>query len=171
MGKDGAVADRGTGRGDRGSDAAGRSNSRDRRAIRIARRRPRAASDARLPARRADLHRAHLGRPPAAAVGGYNGFWLDPGDKVIAHRRRSRAARSSSIRRWPRAGADAGRPRSGWRPRPPTRRSRAASSIIPSCARSAERCLMSFGSNAGPADAAELLLQQQLHDRADARTT
>ena len=62
----------------------------------------------------------------------------------------SRAARSSSIRRTAACPATPTKRARGWRrPRRFARR-RAASSIIPSCGRSAERCITSFGNNAGP---------------------
>ena len=99
-------------------------------------------------------------------VGGYNNVLARSGRARRCASTASRAARSSSIRPMAACRRSRRRRASAW-PAAARRRRSAASSIIPSCAALAERCMMSFGSNAGPADAAELLLQQQLPDRAD----
>ena len=91
-----------------------------------------------------------LWRAGGGTVGGYNSFWVDPGDRVL---RVDGQPRSSIIidppnGRVPGVHADAARAR--WRRRPRSARRRAASSTIPSCGPLAERCITSFGNNAGP---------------------
>ena len=98
-------------------------------------------------------------------MGGYNGFWLDPGDKVIGI---DGVARSSIIVDPPdgRVPALTAEGASAWPKRAALAKKfgefdhpemRAAGRALPAVVRLERRA----------ADAAELLLQQQLSDRAD----
>ena len=99
-------------------------------------------------------------------VGGYNGFWLDPGN---SHSNRRRGAqldhrRSDRLAAFQRLTAE-GKQRMAERA---ALAKKFGEFDHPEVRPLSDRCLMSFGSNAGSADAAQLLLQQQLPDRADA---
>ena len=104
----------------------------------------------------------------AGNVGGYNNFWIDAGDRIAVVNGESR---SSLIVDPPNGRVPPVHPRPA-RARVPRRadggqHGRRRVRQPGESARSAERCLMSFGSERRAADAAELLLQQQLPDRAD----
>ncbi len=97
-------------------------------------------------------------------VGGYNGFWLDPGLKVI---RIDGVARSSIVIDPPNGRIPpltaAGQQRLA---QLAARAKQFGSSITPRCGRSPIAASCRSGPTPGP-DAAELLLQQQLQHRAD----
>ena len=106
----------------------------------------------------------------AGNVGGYNNFWIDPGDRVAVVNGEYRSSLivdppsgrpPESVRSGQGPGGGAGRAAAHARRRVRSPRVPAARRALPDVVR-LER---------GAADAAQLLLQQQLPDRADARTT
>ena len=105
----------------------------------------------------------------AGVVGGYNSFWIDPGDRVL---RVDGQPRSSIIIDPPNGRVpgytDAARARMAKAADDPQDAGRRVRSSRAAAARRALHHLVRQQRRA--ADAAELLLQQQLHDRADART-
>ena len=136
-----------------------------RRAIRTGRRRRKAArrTISRAPGERSFIEQ--ISEAAGGAVGGYNGFWLDPGLNVI---RIDGVARSSIIIDPPSgrvpALTDAGKKRLaeiGARAR------KFGEFDHPEMRPLADRCLRVVRIERRSADAAELLLQQQLHHRAD----
>ena len=85
----------------------------------------------------------------AGNVGGYNNFWIDAGERVaIVERRVPHLAHRRSARR-PRAGADRRGARAA-RPRGPSAAAQFGQYDNPENRPLAERCLASFGRNAGP---------------------
>ena len=100
-------------------------------------------------------------------VGGYNNFWLDPGEHVL----RGRRPPSQLHRRRPPDGrVPALTPEA--RQRAAERGAAAGNSVQfdhPELRRPAERCLMSFGSNAGPPMLPNYFYNNNYTDRADQR--
>ena len=101
----------------------------------------------------------------AGTVGGYNSFWIDPGEAVL---RVDGQARSSILIDPPngRAPGITDLAKQTMAKTAAIRKTQGSEFDHPELRPNAERCLTSFGRNIGAADAAELLLQQQLHHRA-----
>ena len=161
-----------------GRDADRRAGDRDRKAragrggiprqaerSESRRRRPRAAKAAGSRRRASRSFVERISEAAGGAVGGYNGFWLDPGDNVI---RIDGVARSSIIIDPPNgripALTDAGK-RAGRAARRAAKAVRRVRSPRGAAARRPLPAVVRIERRA--ADAAELLLQQQLHHRAD----
>ena len=139
--------DRGGG-GDRGARARWSRSSATRRATRIARRRSKAATGRSLAAPGQPSFIEQIAEAAGGKVGGYNGFWLDPGNSVI---RIDGVARSSIIvdppdGRLPALTAE-GKQRLAERA---ALAKKFGEFDHPEMRPLSDRCLLSFGSNAGP---------------------